>query len=87
MGSTGTEARRADERVAPTENELLRCRGWRKLPPIGSGLAASDSFGAAEISEVDDGTMVLRHRSRCSGVICMSGEQLVWFLIRTSRSA
>ena len=69
MGSVGTEVRRAEWRFAPSEKELLRCRGNRKLPPVGrSRLAAVSGVVSAEISP-DGGTMVLRHRWRCSGVI------------------
>ncbi len=75
MARVGTEDRR--DRLAPAEKELLRCRGRRKLPPPSElpGMATAGSVP----SVAGSGRIVLRHRSRCSGVIISRG--LVYVLL------
>jgi hypothetical protein len=63
----GTEDRRED-RLAPAEKELLRCRGRRKLPPARELSGVAPAVGSV-LSVSGVGRMVLRHFSRCSGVI------------------
>lgn len=70
----GTEDRR-EAILAPAEKELLRCRGRRKLPPAGK-LPAVPSAAGSVLSVAGFGRIVLRHLSRCSGVITI-GQGLV----------